>query len=269
MFIQFFSTSVPVTDVPGYLETLSTRLKGFLPTFIFALIIFLVGFILAKIILALLGKGLKRSKLDASAHGFIKTVIQIMLYILICVITLSTLGADLSSIVAVIGAAGLAIGLSLQNSLANVAGGFIILFSKPFKKGDFIETCGLSGTVDEISILSTTLITVDNKVVRIPNGTLSSSTTINYTEKDSRRLDLKFIVRSEYDYKEVIDIITNVIKNCPKTLSGTDITVRVTDLSPALTTITSMSWVSTKDYYSLKSDILENVKSELDKRKIK
>mgnify|MGYP006352635525 CR=1 FL=1 len=121
MFPTIYTSPISPSDVPGYLETLSERLKGFLPTLIFALIIFFIGYIIAKIIISIVGKGLKKSKLDESAHGFIKTLVQIILYVLICVIALSTLGADLSSIVAVIGAAGLAIGLSLQNSLANVA----------------------------------------------------------------------------------------------------------------------------------------------------
>lgn len=265
MFPIIYTSPISPSDVPGYLETLSERLKGFLPTFIFALIIFFIGYIIAKIIISIVGKGLKKSRLDESAHGFIKTLIQIMLYVLISVIAFSTLGADLSSIVAVIGAAGLAIGLSLQNSLANVAGGFIILFTKPFKKGDFIETCGVSGTVYEISILSTTFITTDNKVIRIPNGTLSSSTTVNCTEKDRRRLDIDFKIKNEHDHKKAIEIIENIVKENPLVLKDGEIFVRITELTPGITTITSKVWVKTDDYYDLKSDILESVKSEFDK----
>ena len=265
MFTVINTSPVSVTELSTFLETLSERLKGFFPTLVFSFVIFLIGFIIAKIIVGILGKGLKKSKLDESAHGFIKTLVKIFLYVLIFVIALSTMGADLSSIVAVIGAAGLAIGLSLQDSLANVAGGFIILFTKPFKKGDFIETCDISGTVYEISILSTTFITTDNKVIRIPNGTLASSTTINNTEKDRRRLDIDFKIKNEHNHEKAIEIIKNAVEQNPLVLSDSEIFVRITELTPAFTTITSKVRVKTDDYYTLKSDILEAVKSEFDK----
>ena len=117
----------------------------------------------------------------------------------------------------------------------------------------------------KISILSTTFITTDNKVIRIPNGTLSSSTTINCTEKDRRRLDIDFKIKNEHDYKKAIEIIENIVKENPLVLADSEVFVRITELTPGITTITSKVWVKTDDYYDLKSDILESVKSEFDK----
>ena len=132
----------------------------------------------------------------------------------------------MTSIVAVIGAAGLAIGLSLQNSISNLAGGFIILFAKPFKVGDYIETGSFSGTVQAISILYTRLLTFDNKAVYIPNGQISSNTLINYNEEKTRRLDLVFSISYKDNFNTAKDIIKKAIQDNPLALSEPEPIIR-------------------------------------------
>ena len=195
-------------------EKFVDKFVNFLPTLITAIIIFIIGIILAKIIVKILSKGLQKSKLDVTAHGFIKSLVRITLYTIVIVIALSsTKIVDMSSLVAIIGAAGLAVGLALQNSLSNLAGGFIILFSKPFSVGDFIESNGVSGKVDNITILYTRLMAADNKVIYIPNGQVSGSKIINFTQEKLRRLDMNFGISYSNDYHKAIDIIKEVISN--------------------------------------------------------
>lgn len=249
-------------------ENFLSRLKDYLPTIIFGLIVFVVGYFIAKLILFCFGKGLEKSKLDKSSHNFLKTIVKVVLYVVVFVVALSSIGANLSSIVAIIGAAGLAIGLALQNSLSNVAGGFIILFSQPFKKGDYIETCGVSGSVLEISILSTSIVTVDNKIIRIPNGQLSSSTLINYSEEAVRRLDIDFSVGYNNDYKKAIELIKAVINDNDKSILTPEPFVRMTAHGESAVTITARVWVKTEQYFDLKSDLLESVKDIFDENGI-
>lgn len=261
-----------VTEITTYaaqnldlLEKLKVKIINFLPTLLLAVVIFVVGILLTKLVVRLMEKALNKSKLDITAHGFLKSLIRIVLYTLVAVIVLSTLGVQTSSIVAVIGAAGLAVGLALQNSLSNLAGGFIILFSKPFSAGDFIETNGVTGTVASISILTTRLLMVDNKVVYIPNGQVSGSKIINYTQEKKRRLDLIFAVSYQNDFEKAIEIIQKIIGKSPYALSEPAPLVRLNEHGANSLNITAQVWVNSGDYLSLKFELLAEVKKAFDK----
>ena len=255
-------------QVSGAFMGIWARITVFMPTLLFALAIFIAGIIVANLMLKASKKGLEKSKLDASAHGFLLAIIKVALYLVVIVSALSSLGADLSSVVTIIGAAGLAVGLALQNSLSNVAGGFIILFTKPFKKGDYIDSCGVSGLVEEISILSTTLKTLDNKVVRIPNGMLSSSTIVNYNDEPLRRLDVEIPIAYDADYKKAEKIIIDVAARMECAEKDPAPFARVTAFGPNGVVITAKIWVKENLYWDLNSDFLEAVKDEFDKEKI-
>ena len=175
-------------------------LEKFTPHLIAAAVIFLLGILLDKLVLKVMHKGLSMRRTDVTIHKFLTSVVHTVLLIIIIVMALSALQVPMSSIVATIGAAGLAIGLALQNSLSNVAGGFIILFSKPFKCGDYVKIGDSEGTVDAISILYTTLKTLENKMIFIPNGVVSQSTITNITADDKRRLELKFSISYNDDH---------------------------------------------------------------------
>lgn len=240
----------------------------FLPLLASVIIILLVGKIVSVITLKIMSKGLKKSKIDETAHGFITSLVKILLQIFTLIIVLSCLGIPMDSIITVIGSCGLAIGLALQNSLSNVAGGFIILFSKPIKKGDFVEVNGCSGTVDGISILYSRLITPDNKTIYIPNGQMSNASIINFNENGTRRLDMVFSISYDNDYKKAIEIITDIINKNELALKDPEPTIRMTSHNASSIDIAAKIWVLADDYWTLNFELLETVKTEFDKNNI-
>lgn len=236
-----------------------------LPTLLAAVIILIAGVVLTKITLKIMTKGLKKSRIEPTAHGFLISLVKTVMYLFVFIIVLSALNVPMSSIIAAVGAAGLAIGLALQNSLSNIAGGFIILFAKPFKKGDFVQIGADTGTVDEISILYTRLLTADNKVVHIPNGNITTTTVTNFNEEQLRRLDIVFSIGYNDDYKKAISIIEKVIASNPLALETPEMPlVRMSAHEASSISITSRVWVKSDDYATLRFDMLENVKDEFD-----
>ena len=220
--------------------------------------------IVAKLLQKAVKRGMKRSNIDDTAIGFFQSLIRVILYTVLIVICLSILKVPMSSIVAVIGAAGLAIGLALQNSLSNLAGGFIILFSKPFKAGDYIETSGVSGTVESVGILYTRIITPDNKTVYIPNGTISASVISNYTEKKLRRLDLEFSISYESDFDKARNLIRQTINESEIALKEPEPLVRMGRQDDSAIIIFTYVWVDSSNYWELRYTLLENVKKQFD-----
>lgn len=248
----------------SYWQKLMSGIIGFLPTLLIAAVVLIVGLLLSKLIMRIMARGLQKSKLDKTAHGFLKSLVHIVLYTLVGVIALSTLGVPMTSIIAVIGAAGLAVGLALQNSLSNLAGGFIILISKPFKVGDYVETNGVSGTVQNITILSTKLLTPDNKAVYIPNGQISGTKLINYTEETLRRLDMDFTIAYKDDYEAARAIVMGIIEKNPLALKEPEPFARMSDHDQSAIVITARIWVLSENYWTLHYDMLEQVKNGFD-----
>lgn len=250
------------------IEKLLGKIADYLPTLGSAVLLLIIGLVIKKIVLSVMNKGLGRSRLDKTIHGFIRSAADILMMILIIITVLATLGIPMASIIAVLSTAGLAIGLALQNSLSNVAGGFIILFSHPFKAGDYISAAGVEGTVEEITVINTKITTVDNKAVYIPNGTLAGATVTNYTHEDRRRVDITFSVSYEDDFRKAVEVIHDVCKNHPKVLSDPAPFVRVTALALSSVDIVSRSWVNSADYWDVYFDITEQVKAALDENNI-
>ena len=250
------------------LETLMMKLKSFLPELLVALIVLLIGLILTKIIVRLVKSALKKSRIDTTIHSFLLSLIRIMLDLIAAVIALSVLGVPMASIIAVIGAAGLAVGLALQNSLSNLAGGFIILFAKPFKKGDYISSNGAEGFVDSISILYTRILTADNKAVYIPNGTVSGAQITNFTQEKLRRVDLTFSISYENNFQKAKKIISDVIEENQLALREPEPTIRVIKQGESSIDIAARIWVNSADYWTLFFDMTEDVKSAFDENGI-
>lgn len=249
-------------------EKLIDMVLSILPTIAAVIIIYIVGRIVMKITLKIMSRGLEKSHLDQTAHSFILSIVKTVFQVFIVIIILSCIGIPMTSIVTVIGSCGLAIGLALQNSLSNVAGGFIILFSKPFKKGDYVEVSGTQGTVDSISILYTKLITVDNRSVYIPNGQMSNATLINYNEQGTRRLDLVFSISYDNDYHKAIEIISDIISKNEIALKDPEPLVRMVSHSASSIDIAAKVWVLADDYWTLNFELLETIKTEFDKNNI-
>ncbi|MDD3298666.1 MAG: mechanosensitive ion channel, partial [Firmicutes bacterium] len=183
---------------------------------------------------------------------------------LLVVAIISILGIETTSFVALFGAAGLAVGLAFQGSLSNFAGGVLILVTKPFKVGDYIEANGHSGTVEAIQILYTDLVTVDNKVIRIPNGSLSNASITNYSEKDTRRVDFQFGAGYEADPAKVVRVLTDIVANHPQALKEPEPFVRMSEHGDSAVIYTVRVWVKAADYWTVHFDVIEKVKQRFD-----
>ncbi len=247
---------------------LTDAVKGRIPSIIVALIVFILGIVISKLILKAIEKSEKRANIDKTAHSFIKSFIGTILYALSVLIALNTLGVPMASIITVIGAAGLALGLALQQCLSNVAGGFIILFSKPFKVGEYISINGQEGTVESISILYTTISTLDNRIINIPNGTITGSSIENRTVRPIRRLDMKLPVSYDADIKLTKSVISEVIKNEPFALDIPEPFIYLSDFADSAIMIEIRVWTKTENYPLVKYELNEKIKEAFDSNNI-
>lgn len=256
-----------VENVSGLNKFLSDVWEGFigkLPTIIFAIILLVVGILLSKLVVKLMGKALDRSKMDLTINRFLKSVVKIVLYVLVITVVLTLLGVPTTSIITVIGTAGVAVGLALQNSLSNLAGGFLILFAKPFRVGSYISVAGVEGTVAEINILYTKLYTIDNKAVFIPNGTASNAVLTNVNEAEKRRVDIVFSISYDNDYDKAVTAINKAIADIPQALTDSEHTpfVRMCAHGASSIDIVTRVWCKTSDYWDVYFAMYEKVRAE-------
>lgn len=233
-----------------------------------SIVVFLIGLIIIKIFISFLSKKLEKSKLDISLHGFILSGINATLYLILIITALSLLGVPMTTFITILGAAGLAIGIALKDSLANLAGGILILSNRPYNVGDFIEFNGDMGTVKDIQILYTKLNTPDNKKVTIPNGALANGNIINYTAEKLRRVDLMFGISYEDDILEVKELLNNIVRAHAKTLDEPDSIIRVIEHADSSINFTVRVWVNKEDYWDVFYDLQEQVKIEFDNANI-
>lgn len=250
------------------LKNFGADANEFIIKLVIALLIFVIGFR----IVALLEKGFRKehkfSKLDKTAKGFLVSFITIGLKVLLIVIALSVVGVPTASLITVVGSCAVAIGLALQGGLSNIAGGLMILIFKPFKVGDYIEANSMAGTVKNISIFYTTIVSPDNKVIQLPNGTLSNSNIINYSSKETRRVDLDFGVSYKSDIDKVKKIINDVIEKNNLILKDQDITIRLKSHDASALIFTVRVWTNNSDYWNVYFYLMEEVKNAFDKNNI-
>ena len=229
-----------------------------------SIITFIIGWYLAKLLLYILIKMLKKSTMDPIVISFIKSILNVSLKVLVIVTCIAQLGVNISSLVTVLATAGAAIVLGLKDSMSGVVSGIVILMTKPFVKGDIIEVNGYIGKIEEIQMLYTFLITFDNKMVVIPNNELSSSTFVNYSHEDMRRIDMNF----DIDVEKAKAIILDVISKHPLTLEEPEAYARVSQYKDNAISIALRVWVKTEDFYILKDDLMEQIKREFDNNNI-
>jgi small conductance mechanosensitive channel len=215
----------------------------------------------------------ERRKTDAAIASFIESITSIAMSIMLIIITVGTLGIDTTSIAALLTGGGLAIGMALNGTVQNFAGGLMILVFKPFKAGDYIEAQGHSGTVSEVNITSTKLTTTDNRVIIIPNGILSNDVINNYSSRHMRRLDITIGVEYGSSSTAVKDLLLDMIKADPRSLSvensaPADPFVALSSLKDSSVEFIIRIWVRTEDYWPLKFDLLELIYNELPKHGI-
>lgn len=232
---------------------------------VLAIAIFVIGKWLAKMISKLLSKVVLASTKDEMLQSFVRSISYFLLLLIVVIASLSQLGINTSSLVALIGAAGLAIGLSLQNSLQNFAAGVMLLIFKPFKKGDFIETSGISGTVTQMGLVVLELRTGDNKTVLVPNSNVFSSTITNYSANETRRVDFIFDISYDDDIAQAKEIIREILEKDDRVLKEPKPVIAVSTLASSSVQIIARPWVNTPNYHAVYWQVTENVKIAFDK----
>lgn len=233
-----------------------------------AIVIYIVGKIVVGILINLLGKILSKSKYDSMLVEFLQSIAKAILMLFVIIASLDQLGVDTTSLAAILAAAGLAIGLSLQGSLSNFASGVMLLVFRPFKAGDYVDAGGASGTVKSIGIFTTLMVTPDNKEVIVPNGAIYSGNIINYSAKDTRRVDLVFGIGYGDDLKKAKQILEEMCKNDPRILEEPAPQVAVSELGDSSVNFVVRPWVNSGDYWGVKFDMTEAVKLRFDQEGI-
>lgn len=233
-----------------------------------ALAVFLIGKRIARLVTNMVVKAMKRNDIDDELIGFIESMLYWGLFAMVCIAALTQLGIQTASFIAVLGAAGLAVGLALQGSLSNFAAGILIIILRPFKVNDFVEIAGEAGKVKEIKIFTTDLRTGDNKCVIIPNSRVLASNIINHTTTGTRRIDMVFGIGYEDDIDKAKAAIKAVLADEPRILAEPEAVIGVSALAESSVNIAVRPWVNTDDYWSVNQSLLEQVKKRFDKENI-
>lgn len=235
---------------------------------VLAVLIFIIGRIITKIIVSLIGRIMRRAKMDEILVNFILSIANGLLILFVIVAAIDRLGLNTTSLVALVGAAGLAIGLALQGSLQNFAAGVMLIIFQPFKNGDFIEAAGTTGTVEKISIFSTILNTPDNKEVIVPNGDIYSGTITNYSAKPTRRVDMEFGIGYEDDIQKARETIQQILNADARIHVEPAPQILVAALADSSVNFVVRPWVNSADYWLVKCDTTEKVKLAFDANNI-
>lgn len=250
-----------LSAIGEFFGNMGKAIVGMLPKVLFAVVVLIVGIIVTKLVLFGLSKGLGKSKLDLTVTKFTTQVVKIVLYTLLLTIVLSMLGIPATSVVTVIGTAGVAIGLALQNSLSNVAGGFLLMINKPFKIGDYIITNGVEGTVAQISILYTRLDSLTNQAIFIPNGMAVNATIVNNNTNDTRRLEMLFSISYDNDFGKAKELIENILNAHEGILHELPLLVVMKEHAASAIVILVRAWCKTDEYWDIYFDLNEKVRA--------
>lgn len=263
-----------ITENPGvvvtYFRNMLPDLLSFLVQLVIAVAILLVGIKVIGAIVKMLRKTMEKGSTETGVITFLCSLVKYALYFVLCMIILSQFGVTTGSVVAVLGSAGLTVGLALQGSLQNFAGGVLILLLKPFAVGDYIidNGSGDEGTVSAITIYYTKLLTIDNRMILIPNGSLSNSSITNVTGMEKRRVDIVVGVAYESDLAKVKKVLEQVVASEPAVLTEEAKDVFVSELADSSVNMGIHVWVKTSDYWTAKWRMTENIKNALDENGI-
>lgn len=229
-----------------------------------ALLIFVIGRWIAKIVRSAVKRIMARRSLDPMLINFLGAILYALLLVAVVIAAVGQLGIQTTPLVAVLGAAGLAVGLALQNSLGNFAAGVMLIFFRPFTKGDYVEAGGTSGTVDEVGIFNTVLNTPDNRRVIVPNGQITSDTITNYSAYGTRRIDLIIGVDYGDDLKLARETIDRTIRGHDKVLEDPEPAILLMELADSSVNFAVRPWVNSPDYWVVRSELMEQIKFELE-----
>lgn len=233
-----------------------------------ALIILFIGNLVVKAVANSVSKVLEKKKMDRAVVEFIHGLVRYLLFVIVLIAALGRLGVQTASVVAVIGAAGLAVGLALQGSLSNFAAGVLIVAFRPFKSGDYVEIGGVAGSVDSIQIFQTVLTTPDNKMVVVPNGSVIGSPITNYSRHNTRRIDLMIGVSYNADLQKTKALLTKICESDERVLKEPGVQVGVHTLADSSVNFVVRPWVKTAEYWDVYFDLMQEIKEGLDKEGI-
>ena len=233
-----------------------------------AIAIFIIGKMIVKSITRVVTRLMQKAEVDATLTSFVSSTINMLLMIVVILASVSELGVQTTSFVAILGAAGLAIGLALQGTLSNIGAAVLIIVFRPFKIGDFIEAGGATGTVDEINMFSTTISPLDNRLVIVPNASIISGNITNYSTKENRRVDLTFGIGYDDDLRLAKSVLMEIIEADPRILKDPEPFVAVSELADSSVNFITRSWVKSDDYWDVHFELIENVKLTFDERGI-
>lgn len=229
-----------------------------------SMVIFVVGRWLARLLTGVFHKVLDRARVEPTLVKFLSTIVYSVLLIAVVIAALDQLGVNTTSLLAILGAAGLAVGLALKDSLSNFSAGVMLILFRPFKVGDFVEVAGTSGIVEVIGVFSTLIRTGDNREITVPNSGIYGNTIINVTARATRRIDLVFGIGYDDDISKARGLIEQVIKADSRILEDPAPAISVAELADSSVNLNVRPWVNTSDYWDVRSDLLENVKAAFD-----
>ncbi|WP_368028693.1 mechanosensitive ion channel family protein [Arcobacter sp. s6] len=257
-------------DISSYIpDNIVEIVGGYAFSLIMALLIFIIGKWAVNKIVALLGKVLRKVKgMDETLIKFLENIVYYALMIVVLLTSLGKLGVETTSFLAILGAAGLAIGLALKDSLGNFASGVMIIMFKPFKVGDVVTAAGVTGSVSEVGIFNSVFITPDNQKIIVPNGAITSGSITNINANDTRRVDLVVGIGYEDDIKKTKEVLNDIISSHEKVLIDKGITVAVSELADSSVNFVVRAWVKTPDYWDVKFNLTETIKLRFDEEGI-
>jgi len=252
-----------------FLTTAIDMITSFGGKLILAIIVLIIGKLIIGKIVKLVSKNKAFNKLDGAVQTFTKSFINIGLYVLLVISVIGILGVPMASVIAVLASAGLAIGLALQGSLSNLAGGVMLMVFRPFKLDDYVEAAGVQGVAKEITLFYTVILTVDNKRITIPNGSLMNANIINYSTEENRRVDLTFTCAKGEDAARIQSIMMEAIKSTNKVLETPEPFARLSGGTNEAMEFTARAWCKSADYWDVYFDMTQNITETFAKNNVK
>ena len=254
------------TEAASMLTDVITKLN--LMSIVSIIITIMAGLIIIKYVMKIVNKIFQKTNFNETLEKIIISVIRFALYFVLVTTVADMMGLPPASLITLAGTLGVAFSLAMQDSLSNIAGGILLMSTMPFKVGDFVESCGISGTVDQIGLIHTALNTIDNKRIFVPNGTLSKNTIVNYSAEDTRQLEITFPIGYNCDTRKAKAIIEEMVTKSPYVKQDKKVLIKVWNLGESSVDIMLRCWTEKADYLEAKCSLLEEVKYAFDERGI-
>lgn len=257
-----------INNASGWLVNHQDMLIQYAVNIVAAIVIFIIGSVIARMVSNALSRVMKLRGIDATVADFLAAMARYSILAFTFIAVLGRVGVQTTSVIAVLGAAGLAVGLALQGSLSNFAAGVLLVAFRPLRAGEFVDLGGVSGTVDQVQIFSTTLRTADNKTIVVPNGKIIAGNIINYSREPNRRVDIVVGVAYDADIDLVKKVLGDVIAADKRIMHDKGVTVRLNEMAPSSLNFVTRSWTTNAEYWNVYFDLMENFKRQLDAHQI-